>query len=583
MIVTYTLWLRAVKYGSVMYGLLVALSYFYMVASWGGYVFVTNIIPLHAALLIVLGRYSARLHIAYTSFYILATLLSMQVFFVGFRVIQTSDHLATHGVFAFMQAWAALKYLTSFLSESTRRWLFVTTLAVAGAAVAAVLGAAVWLGYIAPFSGRFYSMFDPTYASKYIPIIASVSEHQPTVWTSYFFDTHVLIVWFPVGIYHLFRHLDDQRLFLVLYGLLSCYFSGVMVRLMLVLTPALCIVGAIGVSFTLDRYMAAPPAPSVSGDGDGAAALDELLPPASVASAAANATVVDSDAARQWTRYDEHVADQRRAMQERRYANPTWDMRLVVIGSIVATLLFYQVHCTWVTQAAYSSPSIVISRGNGPNDGVIDDFREAYYWLRQNTPEDAKIMSWWDYGYQISGMANRTTLVDNNTWNNSHIAQVGQAFSSNEQTAYKIVRSLDVDYVLVVFGGFIGYSSDDINKFLWMVRIGGSTDPRIKEADYYTPRGEYRIDAAASPTMQNCLMYLLSYYRFDEVQTHPSVPAGFDRVRQAEVGRKKIKLTHFEEAYTSDAWIVRIYKVLDPAARGKRQALPPAKAKKRTA
>ena len=35
-----------------------------------------------------------------------------------------------------------------------------------------------------------------------------------------------------------------------------------------------------------------------------------------------------------------------------------------------------------------------------------------------------RIMSWWDYGYQIAGMANRTTLVDNNTWNNSHIALV---------------------------------------------------------------------------------------------------------------------------------------------------------------
>ena len=54
----------------------------------------------------------------------------------------------------------------------------------------------------------------------------------------------------------------------------------------------------------------------------------------------------------------------------------------------------------------------------------MDDFREAYYWLRKNTPVDARIMSWWDYGYQIAGMANRTTLVDNNTWNNSHIALV---------------------------------------------------------------------------------------------------------------------------------------------------------------
>ena len=102
---------------------------------------------------------------------------------------------------------------------------------------------------------------------------------------------------------------------------------------------------------------------------------------------------------------------------------------------------------------------------------ILDDFREAYYWLWQNTAEDATVMSWWDYGYQIAGMANRTTLVDNNTWNNSHIALVGKAMSSNESRAYEIMTELNVDYVLVIFGGVMGYSGDDINKFLWMVRI----------------------------------------------------------------------------------------------------------------
>lgn len=108
----------------------------------------------------------------------------------------------------------------------------------------------------------------------------------------------------------------------------------------------------------------------------------------------------------------------------------------------------------------------------------MDDFREAYYWLSQNTDNDARVMSWWDYGYQIAGMANRTTLVDNNTWNNSHIALVGKAMSSTEPKAYEIMTSLDVDYVLVIFGGVIGYSGDDINKFLWMVRIAEGEHPK---------------------------------------------------------------------------------------------------------
>lgn len=29
---------------------------------------------------------------------------------------------------------------------------------------------------------------------------------------------------------------------------------------------------------------------------------------------------------------------------------------------------------------------------------ILDDFREAYYWLSQNTADDARVMSWWDYG-----------------------------------------------------------------------------------------------------------------------------------------------------------------------------------------
>ena len=107
---------------------------------------------------------------------------------------------------------------------------------------------------------------------------------------------------------------------------------------------------------------------------------------------------------------------------------------------------------------------------------MIDDFREGYSWLRHNTGETDRVMAWWDYGYQISGMANRTVIVDNNTWNNSHIALVGKAMASGESDAFSIVRQLDVNYVLVIFGGLIGYEGDDIDKFLWMVRIAQGED-----------------------------------------------------------------------------------------------------------
>ena len=38
-------------------------------------------------------------------------------------------------------------------------------------------------------------------------------------------------------------------------------------------------------------------------------------------------------------------------------------------------------------------------------------------------------------------------------------------------------------------------------------------------------------------------------------------PPGYDRVRNAEIGNKDFELDVLEEAYTSEHWIVRIYKV----------------------
>lgn len=95
----------------------------------------------------------------------------------------------------------------------------------------------------------------------------------------------------------------------------------------------------------------------------------------------------------------------------------------VVLGMMMVS---YLLHCTWVGAEAYASPSIILAnKDRFGNKYIIDDFREAYFWMRMNTKSDAKIVSWWDYGYQIAGMSNRAVIVDNNTWNTTHIATVG--------------------------------------------------------------------------------------------------------------------------------------------------------------
>ncbi|AOW01792.1 Oligosaccharyl transferase STT3 subunit-domain-containing protein [Yarrowia lipolytica] len=537
LMITFYTWIKALKMGSAFWGAVCAAFYFYMVAAWGGYVFITNMIPLHVFVLILMGRYNDRIYVAYSTWYALGTLASMQIPFVGFLPIRSSEHMAALGVFGLVQLAAFANYIKSQVTP--KQFKYTVGLSLVGLiaiAFAGLVGLTV-SGVIAPWTGRFYSLWDTGYAKIHIPIIASVSEHQPTAWPAFFFDTQMLIWLFPAGVYLIFQELRDEHIFVIVYSILGSYFAGVMVRLMLTLTPVICVSAAIAISTLLDVY----------GDFSTKTKGDTVLVPKyQPLGHEKPGEVVEDDE-------DDETVDKA----------AKFTLGLVAKGAVIVSFLFYLgmfvYHCTWVTSNAYSSPSVVLaSRMPDGSQHLIDDYREAYYWLRMNTPEDARIMSWWDYGYQIGGMADRTTLVDNNTWNNTHIATVGKAMSSSEEVAYPILRQHDVDYVLVIFGGHLGYSGDDINKFLWMVRIAEGIWPdEIKERNYFTPAGEYKVDDKASEAMKNSLMYKMSYYRFAEGTQKP------DRVRNQWIPPTPIELNTLEEAYTTENWLVRLYKVKD--------------------
>ncbi|KAI6243432.1 Dolichyl-diphosphooligosaccharide--protein glycotransferase [Aphelenchoides fujianensis] len=465
---TYFLWLRAVRTGSITWGILTAISYFYMCLSWGGFV-----------------------------------LLAMQLPFIGYQPVGTSEHMAAFGVFGLMQLVGGLRYMRDRVTKQQFYVIFVSVFTITIVAGVSFIVVATWAGYIQPWTGRFYSLWDTGYAKIHIPIIASVSEHQPTTWLSFFFDLHITVAVFPAGLWICVQNLNDARVFVILYAVTAAYFAGVMVRLMLTFTPVVC---------------------------------------------------RDEAAAREERRLYDKATSAKKAARVAAAAGDTEDVglntRTFVSLALMFILLMYVAHCTYVTSNAYSHPSVVLQ--SHTNDGG------------RNTPEDARIMSWWDYGYQIAGMANRTTLVDNNTWNNSHIALVGMAMSSNESFAFEIMKELDVDYVLVIFGGVIGYSGDDINKFLWMVRIAEGEHPKIiREADYFTESGEYSVGVQASKTMTDSIMYRMSYYRFGEVRMGYNQPGGFDRTRGYPIGVKDFELNHLEEAYTSENWLVRVFRVVD--------------------
>ena len=149
----------------------------------GGYAFITNMIPLHALALLLMGRFSSRLYVAYSSWYAIGTLASMQVPFVGFQPVRTSEHMGAlgkpliswwcleltgwqPGVFGLLQIVSFAYLVRSHVSSKqfqTLLSLSVVTIGVLG--TLGIIGL-TYKGYIAPWTGRFYSLWDTGYAKK---------------------------------------------------------------------------------------------------------------------------------------------------------------------------------------------------------------------------------------------------------------------------------------------------------------------------------------------------------------------------------------------------------------------------------
>lgn len=259
--------------------------------------------------------------------------------------------MASHAVFILINFLNFFSWIRNFVSKKAIITLtkflivFLVFSILVGVVILTLAGKTQW-------SGRSLTLLDPTYAKKYIPIIASVSEHQATTWSSFFFDLHYLILFSPVGLYYCYYKPTETKIFGALYTVLGVYFASVMVRLLLVLAPAVSIMAGIGISWAFRKF-----AKSVR---------SFILP---------------------------------KIEKPKKYRIPP---EIAIIGLVILGYYcsIYVLHANFAGSEAYASPSIILSsRDRQGNRNIIDDYREAYYWLRMNTRPDDKIMSWWDYGY----------------------------------------------------------------------------------------------------------------------------------------------------------------------------------------
>lgn len=559
---TFYCWVRALRgtTPNYLWSVLSGIAYFYMVAAWGGYVFVLNLVGVHASTLVLLGRYSTKLHRAYTCFYLIGTFLAVQIPVVGWTPLKSMEQLGP--LVAFL-AFQLIEICEIIKRKHNLDWKQTWTLRLKVCGGAAAIGLCIGYlladaGYFGPISSRVRGLF-VEHTKTGNPLVDSVAEHQPANAGAYLQYLDVLVYLTPVGFgltALLFFH--DASSFLVVYAVAAYYFSAKMVRLILLTAPIASILSGIAISQLLAWGMSA-----LLGQRPSLMALfgaDEEEVVVEAKEEKKIKTKGDKKSKKQKEEDDDDLLAATATAVEESISTKSENVVVRVIRFAIFSYLVYIFKDT--AQDFYnkchelshhlSHPTIIQKgRTQDGRDVLVDDYREAYWWLRDNTPQDARVMAWWDYGYQIAGIANRTTIADGNTWNHEHIALLGRALTSPLKEGHRIARHL-ADYVLVWTGG----GGDDLAKSPHMRRIANSV------YRFLCPRDPtcrmFGVDQYGHPTpvMKESLLYQLHQHKLA-----PGMEADKNR---------------FKLVYQTSKGKVRIFKVLSVSKESRAWAADPA-------
>ena len=183
--------------------------------------------------------------------------------------------------------------------------------------------------------------------------------------------------------------------------------------------------------------------------------------------------------------------------------NYTFKISYIVIIFVLFTIpLIYPDSSSgnWISVVDIS-PTIL---NGGTNNPPTNDWLETLEWIKNNTPQDAVIASWWDYGYWITTMSDRATLIDNSTLIDSRIKHMANIFLSSPDEGWSMLKELGSDYVVVFVTAerLENYSNSgerlyalgtggDETKSQWFIRIAGLPVQNYLYSDLYTVNNNF--------------------------------------------------------------------------------------------
>ena len=297
-------------------------------------------------------------------------------------------------------------------------------------------------GLVPEPSYRYLHALNP-FLANVDPLTDSISEHTSKTLEQSFVFNSILMVFGGIGIWIIIKSRgsfirDDMLVYVLIFGIVGVHVSSAFIRLELFASITIIMLSSLGIAILIHHFF-------------------------------------------------KRAADRRS-----RISMPTKFVFGGVLILLLMTPLVFPPGFTAI-DVGKSPPSIL---NGGASAGIIThDWLDTFEWIKNNTPEDAVIMSWWDYGYWLQTMSNRTTLLDNWTSSTIKIENVANTFMSPPDVAYKKIIDTGADYVLIFIvankiGGteneevYVLAGGGDESKRIWFARIGGFDEAVFLHNDF---------------------------------------------------------------------------------------------------
>jgi len=159
--------------------------------------------------------------------------------------------------------------------------------------------------------------------------------------------------------------------------------------------------------------------------------------------------------------------------------NYLFKISYVVIIIFLFTLpLVFPESGNWISNA--DTPPIILT--GATSSPPTNDWLDTLEWIKLNTPENAVIASWWDYGYWITVLSDRTTIVDNATLSTLQIQKMAKMLMSAPNDSWNMLKEMNADYVVVFLSAqkindnledklYVLGGGGDESKVIWFARI----------------------------------------------------------------------------------------------------------------